>query len=594
MEMDLVHPNGNRQHPEGHPAAQVRRNIGERRWSLRSVVGTWHVQRRVLHLIHGYLDPRKRTVQRGLLLLLCVAAASFDPVFFYIPMIDLYKKCLEIDRNLAITMVVLRTLADLLHLAVWVVYNHKAFCKARSRDSSSRSRSEEEDGFEVFSKEKEIGIEILSILPLSQAMTIAILRIQGSPKKPHAVLMLKFAVLLQYLIRASRIYPSYRRATVNSPTLRSNNVWFGAAFNLALYMIAAHVVGAFWYLLSVGRYIDCWKRACSVHAGCDMASLYCGNANSSADKGYLDVSCPISQTTDTAPFDFGIYLKALQSGIVGTTDFFLKLCFCFSWALRNLSSFGVALDTSPYKWETLFAICVTLASLVLFALLIGNMQTYLQSKTQKEMKFTESSVGAHGMEYLEKEDLERMQMSQQKLRDSLLTYLPFALLPSELQDQVMGCPKKEWPGTRNEFNLESMIGSIPEELGKKIKHHLCLLVLSQVKLLEGLDPLSKEFLCKQAELKVFPPHAKIIKKNTPVDNMILVVTGQLKYHQPDNQTHDFLEEHLRHVLGLSSPLPVHTVMALTVVEAFTFNVEKVKKLLPVATPQSFPERKEMS
>ncbi|KAI4384207.1 hypothetical protein MLD38_002392 [Melastoma candidum] len=205
-EMDLEHPNESPQHPEGHPAAPVQTNTREQ---------------------------RKRSVQGGLLLFLCVAASSCDAFFFYIPMIDLYKKCLEIDRNIAITMVVLRTLVDLLHLAVWWVYNHKnAFCNARP---------EEEHGFEVFSK-KEIVIEILSILPLSQAVTTAILLIQGSPKKPHAVLMLKFAVLLQYLIRALRIYPSYRSATVNSKTLRSNHVWFGAAFNLALYMIAAHVI----------------------------------------------------------------------------------------------------------------------------------------------------------------------------------------------------------------------------------------------------------------------------------------------------------------------------------------------------------------
>lgn len=167
--------NGNGQHPQGSAEARVlHRDVenGDRWRFVMSAEGSKSMQRRLRHGFNRYLNPRKRSVQRGLLVFLCVAAASFDPLFFYIPMIDLNNKCLKIDRNLAVAAIVLRTLADLLHLAVWSVYNREEFHKDRSGDSSRGSKSEEEvDGFEVLSKRKEIAIEIFSILPLSQVTT---------------------------------------------------------------------------------------------------------------------------------------------------------------------------------------------------------------------------------------------------------------------------------------------------------------------------------------------------------------------------------------------------------------------------------------
>lgn len=51
------------------------------------------------------------------------------------------------------------------------------------------------------------------------------------------------------------------------------------------------------------------------------------------------------------------------------------------WGLQNLSSYAQSLAISTYIGETLFAVLISILSLVLFAHLIGNMQTYLQSIT---------------------------------------------------------------------------------------------------------------------------------------------------------------------------------------------------------------------
>ncbi|KAF3965901.1 hypothetical protein CMV_009952 [Castanea mollissima] len=73
---------------------------------------------------------------------------------------------------------------------------------------------------------------------------------------------------------------------------------------------------------------------------------------------------------------FGIYGEAVTSGTTASR-FFNKYYFCLWWGLRNLSSLRQNLVTSAYIGEISFAFVVVILGLVLFALLIGNMQVGL-------------------------------------------------------------------------------------------------------------------------------------------------------------------------------------------------------------------------
>ena len=64
-----------------------------------------------------------------------------------------------------------------------------------------------------------------------------------------------------------------------------------------------------------------------------------------------------------------------------TQDLIPKILFCLWWGLQNLSTGAQGLEPTHYKGEALFAILLALFGLILMALLIGNMQTYLQSMT---------------------------------------------------------------------------------------------------------------------------------------------------------------------------------------------------------------------
>lgn len=92
-------------------------------------------------------------------------------------------------------------------------------------------------------------------------------------------------------------------------------------------------------ITNIGSTLDC------VHS-----SFYCDNKISSDRVNYLNFSCPI-QEMDNPPYDFGIFLPALQSGVANSTDFPQKFFYCFWWGLQNL------------RYEHLNYVCVVVVSL---------------------------------------------------------------------------------------------------------------------------------------------------------------------------------------------------------------------------------------
>ena len=86
-------------------------------------------------------------------------------------------------------------------------------------------------------------------------------------------------------------------------------------------------------MFSIEREYTCWQDACKNNTGCNPHSFYCDGDYSFST--LLNQSCPI-QTPNTMLFNFGIFLDALQSGVVESKDFPEKFFYCFWWGLQNL------------------------------------------------------------------------------------------------------------------------------------------------------------------------------------------------------------------------------------------------------------------
>jgi cyclic nucleotide gated channel len=404
-------------------------------------------------------------------------------------------------------------------------------------------------------------IDFLAVLPLPQVFVLIVLpNLQGSEvMKAKDVLMI--IVTCQYVPRLVRIIPLYLQIT-RSAGIITETAWAGAAFNLLIYMLASHVFGAGWYLLSVKREDTCWRDECNKR-GRGFASLYCGSTTAGENDFLRDV-CATNGDADIDPI-FGIYLPALTT-VSQSTSFFEKFFYCFWWGLQSLSSLGQNLKTSTYTWENLFAVFVSISGLVLFALLIGNVQTYLQSASVR---------------------IEEMRV---KRRDTE-QWMAHRLLPENLKERILRHEQYRWQETRG-VDEEGLLMNLPKDLRREIKRHLCLSLLKKVPMFENMDEQLLDAMCDRLKPMLYTEDSCIIREGDPVNEMLFVMRGYLESTTTNGGQSGFFnsnvlkggdfcgEELLTWALDPAAvsnlPSSTRTVKTLSEVEAFVLRADDLK------------------
>ncbi|GKV49988.1 hypothetical protein SLEP1_g56706 [Rubroshorea leprosula] len=357
-------------------------------------------------------------------------------------------------------------------------------------------------------------IDVLSILPLPQLVILLVNRsLNGQPDTFVMKELLTYIIICQYVPRILRIVPLYIEVTRTSGFL-TETAWAGAALNLFLYMLASHVLGAIWYMISVERQERCWGDVARGH-GYNRSLLYCTCNNSDHPRLaesfralqkvlILNTSCSLinpDEITNSTDFNFGIFFDALQSEIVGTRSFRKKFFYCFWWGLRNLSSVGSNLKTSTFVWEIVFAVVISIAGLVLFALLIGNMQKYLQSTGVR---------------------VEEMRVK----RTDAEQWMKHRMLPENLRERIRRYQQYKWQQTRG-VEEESLINCLPRDLRRDIKHHLCLDLLMRVPLFEKMDEQLLDAMCDRLKPVLYTEKSYIEREGDPVEEMLFIIRGNL-------------------------------------------------------------------
>ncbi|XP_073064258.1 cyclic nucleotide-gated ion channel 1-like [Primulina eburnea] len=511
------------------------------------------------------LDPQGSFLQKWnkIFVLSCVLAISLDPLFFYIPIIDDEKKCLDLDPKLELTASILRSFTDVFYLIHILFQFHTGFIAPSSRVFGRGVLVE--DSWEIAKRylSSYFIIDILAVLPLPQVVIWFVIPKLSGAKSFNTKNLLQYVVFLQYIPRILRVYPLYKEVTRTSGIL-TETAWAGAAFNLFLYMLASHVLGAFWYLFSIGRETTCWRKACGNQTACRHAAFHCVGDHTQFST-MLNNSCPI-QNPNTTAFDFGIFLDALQSGVVESKDFPQKFFYCFWWGLQNLSSLGQNLKTSTFVWESCFAVAISISGLVLFSFLIGNMQTYLQSTTLR---------------------LEEMRV---KRRDAE-QWMSHRLLPDSLRGRIRRYEQYRWQETRG-VEEEILVHNLPKDLRRDIKRHLCLDLLKRVPMFEKMDDQLLDALCDRLKPVLYTEDSYIVREGDPVDEMMFIMRGKLLtvttnggrtgfFNSDYLKAGDFCgEELLTWALDPNSssnlPISTRTVQALSEVEAFALKADDLK------------------
>ncbi|CAJ1974374.1 unnamed protein product [Sphenostylis stenocarpa] len=470
------------------------------------------------------LDPQGPFLQKWnkIFVLSCLIAVSLDPLFFYVPVIDDNNKCLSLDRKMEITATVLRSFSDIFYIIHIIFQFRTGFIAPSSRVFGRGVLVEDAWAIAMRYLSSYFLIDILAVLPLPQvAILIIIPKLRGS-ESLNTKTLLKFIVFFQYIPRFLRLIPLYKEVTRTSGIL-TETAWAGAAFNLFLYMLASH------------------KE--KPHAG----------------------KMPVEETAhdqNTTLFNFGIFLDALQSGVVESRDFPQKFFYCFWWGLRNLSSLGQNLATSTYVWEICFAIFISIAGLVLFAFLIGNMQ----STTTR---------------------LEEMRV---KRRDAE-QWMSHRLLPDSLRDRIRRHEQYKWQETRG-VDEDNLIRDLPKDLRRDIKRHLCLALLMRVPMFEKMDEQLLDAMCDRLKPVLYTEESCIAREGDPVDEMLFIMRGKLLTETTNGGRTGFFnseylkagdfcgEELLTWALDPHSsanlPISTRTVQTLSEVEAFALKADDLK------------------
>ncbi|KAI3524314.1 hypothetical protein L1887_02967 [Cichorium endivia] len=499
----------------------------------------------------------------------CILAVSLDPLFFYLPVFDQSETCLGIDQKLAIIATTVRTVVDSFYLIHMALEFRTAFIAPSSRVFGRGELVIDPAQIAKRYLRWYFIIDFLAVLPLPQIVIWRFLQRSKGSDVLSTKQALFFIVLLQYIPRFARIVPLTSELKRTAGVI-AETAWAGAAYYLLLYMLASHIVGAFWYLLSVERNDTCWQKACE-RSGHDVNLLYCGNDYMPGYNSWSNISSSVltdacTPDGDDPPFDFGIFGQALSSGIVSSKNFVSKYCYCLWWGLQNLSTLGQGLQTSTYPGESIFSITLAISGLILFALLIGNMQTYLQSLTIR---------------------LEEMRV---KRRDSE-QWMHHRLLPQDLRERVRRYDQYKWLETRG-VDEENLVLSLPKDLRRDIKRHLCLSLVKRVPLFEDMDERLLDAICERLKPCLYTDNTYIVREGDPVDEMLFIIRGRLESVTTDGGRTGFFnrsllkegdfcgEELLTWALdpksGSNLPSSTRTVMALREVEAFALPADELK------------------
>ncbi|KAJ9147566.1 hypothetical protein P3X46_029712 [Hevea brasiliensis] len=465
------------------------------------------------------LDPRSKRVQKWnrAFLLARGMALAIDPLFFYALLIGRGgAPCLYMDGGLAAIVTVLRTCVDAVHLChLWLQFRlayvsreslvvgcGKLVWDARAI-ASHYVRSLKGFWFDAF-----------VILPVPQAvfwLVLPKLIREEQIKLIMSILLLIF--MFQFLPKVYHcIYLMRKMQKVTGYIF--GTIWWGFGLNLIAYFIASHVAGGCWYVLAIQRAASCLRQQCQRRPKCDL-SLSCSEeicyqflipastiGNPCGGNFTTTVKKPMCLDI-TGPFKYGIYKTALP--VISSNSLAVKILYPIFWGLMTLSTFGNDLEPTSNWLEVMFSICIVLSGLMLFTLLIGNIQLFLHAVMAKKRKMQ-----------LRCRDMEWWMRRRQ--------------LPSRLRQRVRHFERQRWAAMGGDDEME-LIKDLPEGLRRDIKRYLCLDLIKKVPLFHNLDDLILDNICDRVRPLVFSKDEKIIREGDPVHRVVFIIRGRIKRSQ---------------------------------------------------------------
>ncbi|KAM6582042.1 hypothetical protein CsatB_009044 [Cannabis sativa] len=425
----------------------------------------------------GIVDPRSNNVKRWnrVVLLARGMALAVDPLFLYVMSLSAAgDPCFYLDVPLAAAVTVVRTCLDALHLAyIWLQFR-LAYVSSESMvvGCGKLVWDSREIALHYVRSFKGFWLDAFVILPIPQV---------------HHVI---------YLMRQLQKVTGYV----------FGSVWWRFNLNAIAYLIASHVAGACWYILATERLMGCLQQQCDRSKSCNNLSVYCSReqCDMALLPGRNNMTTISSKCLDVnGPFNYGIYNPVLQ--VYSSNSLAVKLLYPIFWGLLNLSSFGNELEPTCNWLELIFSCCITIAGLVLFVTLIGNIQVFLHTVMENKKKMQ-----------LQYRDLEWWMKRRQ--------------IPSHLRGRVRHFQRQSWAAMGGQDEME-LIKHFPDGLRRDIRRFLCIDIVKKVPLFHLLDDLILDNICDRLRPLIYSKGEKIVREGDPIKRMSFIVRGRVKRSQ---------------------------------------------------------------
>ncbi|GLT55903.1 hypothetical protein SLA2020_289870 [Shorea laevis] len=455
--------------------------------------------------VPGVMNPHAKVVQQWnqFFVISCLVAIFEDPLFFILLSVQQDHKCIVIDRKWTLTLVVFRSFTDVIYLLNMLLQFRLAYIAPESRVVGSGELVDHPKKIAINYLRGYFFIDLFAVLPLPQIVILSVLpRVLGASGANYAKNLLRVAILVQYIPRLYRFLPLLAGQSPRGFIFES--AWANFVINLLTFVLSGHIVGSLWYLFGLQRVNQCLRDACN-DSGINNCNNFIdcgdGHVNYSSDpewKNWTNNTNATACFTDDG-FDYGVYSKAVN--LTAHENIATRYIYSLFWGFQQISTLAGNQTPSYFVWEVLFTMAIIGLGLLLFALLIGNMQNFLQALGRRRLEMS-----------LRRRDVEQW-MSHRRL-------------PEELRRRVREAERYSWAATRG-VNEEILFENLPEDLQRDIRRHLFKFV-KKVRIFALMDDPILDAICERLRQKTYIKDSRIFSPGCLIDKMVFIVRGKME------------------------------------------------------------------
>lgn len=458
--------------------------------------------------IPGIMSPHAKIVQQWnkFFVISCLVAIFVDPLFFFLLSVKQKDRCIFFNKTLALVITVVRSTTDFVYFLHMLLQFRLAYIAPESRVVGAGDLVDDPREIAHHYVFGYFLVDLFVVLPLPQIIIWVLLR-KGSSTANYAKNLLRVTVLLQYVPRMIRFLPLLAGRSATGFIFES--AWANFVINLLIFILAGHVVGSCWYLFGLQRVNQCLRNACSTAKNIPNCSelIDCGDgtinpkdnhARSLWLKNEQGINC--LHGDNKTVFEYGIYSSAVP--LTTTHSVMTKYIYSLFWGFQQISTLAGNQVPSLFVGEVLFTIGIVGLGLLLFALLIGNMQIFLQSLGRRRLE---------------------MQLRQ---RDVEL-WMDRRRLPALVRRRVRESERFKWAANQG-VNEEQLLEDLPEDLQREIRRHLCLDLVKKVRIFTVMDDQVLDAICERLRQRLYIDESEILRIDYPIDKMIFIVRGNLE------------------------------------------------------------------